>query len=74
MVADDSSITSSSPVFGHENNPINLARTPKVVVISYKMLSNLKKSILQQQWAVMIVDESHHVRCTKRVSSEAGEV
>ncbi|CAI9284011.1 unnamed protein product [Lactuca saligna] len=60
-------------VFGHENNPINLARTPKVVVISYKMLSNLKKSILQQQWAVMIVDESHHVRCTKRVSSEAGE-
>ncbi|KAL4566487.1 hypothetical protein LXL04_030603 [Taraxacum kok-saghyz] len=60
-------------VFGHENNPANLARTPKVVVISYKMLSNLKKSILNQKWAVLIVDESHHVRCTKRVASEAGE-
>lgn len=60
-------------VFGHENNPLNLARTPKVVVTSYKMLSNLKNSILKQKWAVLIVDESHHVRCTKRMSSEAGE-
>nr|XP_043638616.1 DNA annealing helicase and endonuclease ZRANB3 [Erigeron canadensis] len=60
-------------VFGHVNNPMNLARFPKVVVISYTMLNNLKKSILKQEWAVMIVDESHHVRCTKRKSSEPGE-
>ncbi|KAI3673372.1 hypothetical protein L6452_39490 [Arctium lappa] len=60
-------------VFGHQNNPANLARFPKVVVISYKMLHNLKKSILGRKWAVLIVDESHHVRCTKRPSSEAGE-
>ncbi|XP_024977152.1 DNA annealing helicase and endonuclease ZRANB3 [Cynara cardunculus var. scolymus] len=60
-------------VFGHQNNPANLARSPKVVVISYKMLHNLKKSISKQKWAVLIVDESHHVRCTKRPSSEAGE-
>ncbi|KAK1435844.1 hypothetical protein QVD17_01615 [Tagetes erecta] len=60
-------------VFGHVNNPENLARFPKVVVISYTMLHILKKSILKQKWAVLIVDESHHVRCTKRKSSEAGE-
>ncbi|KAI3717741.1 hypothetical protein L1987_69535 [Smallanthus sonchifolius] len=60
-------------VFGHVNNPENLARPPKVVVISYTMLHNLKKSMLKQKWAVLIVDESHHVRCTKRKSSEAGE-
>ncbi|XP_076954030.1 uncharacterized protein LOC143628281 [Bidens hawaiensis] len=60
-------------VFGHVNNPENLARSPKVVVISYTMLHHLKKSILKQKWAVLIVDESHHVRCTKRKSSEAGE-
>ncbi|XP_076906844.1 uncharacterized protein LOC143563109 [Bidens hawaiensis] len=61
-------------VFGHVNNPENFARSPKVVVISYTMLHHLKKSILKQKWAVLIVDESHHVRCTKRKSSEAGEV
>lgn len=60
-------------VFGHQNNPANLARFPKVVVISYKMLHNLKRSISEQKWAVLIVDESHHVRCTKRPSSESGE-
>ncbi|KAF5796880.1 putative DNA helicase chromatin remodeling SNF2 family [Helianthus annuus] len=60
-------------VFGHVNNPANLARPPKVVVISYTMLNHLKKSILKQKWALLIVDESHHVRCTKRKSSEAGE-
>ncbi|XP_076881682.1 uncharacterized protein LOC143529883 [Bidens hawaiensis] len=60
-------------VFGHVNNPENLARPPKVVVISYTMLHHLKKSISKQNWAILIVDESHHVRCTKRKSSEAGE-
>ncbi|KAK9075476.1 hypothetical protein SSX86_003800 [Deinandra increscens subsp. villosa] len=60
-------------VFGHIDNPENLARSPKVVIISYTMLNKLKKNILKQKWAVLIVDESHHVRCTKRKSSEAGE-
>ncbi|KAL8226611.1 hypothetical protein R6Q57_016443 [Mikania cordata] len=60
-------------VFGHVNNPENLARSPKVVVISYTMLHILKKSIFKQKWAVLIVDESHHVRCTRRKLSEAGE-
>nr|GEV10233.1 DNA annealing helicase and endonuclease ZRANB3 isoform X1 [Tanacetum cinerariifolium] len=60
-------------VFGHLNNPANLARLPKVVVISYTMLHNLKKSIEKLKWAVLIVDESHHVRCTKRPLAEAGE-
>lgn len=60
-------------VFGHANNPIHLTRCPKVVVISYKMLQLLRKSILELEWTVLIVDESHHVRCTKK-KSENGEV
>ncbi|ERM99888.1 DNA annealing helicase and endonuclease ZRANB3 isoform X1 [Amborella trichopoda] len=54
-------------VFGHQNNLGNLTRCPKVVVISYTMLHRLRKSMLEQQWAVMIVDESHNVRCTKKM-------
>ncbi|KAL9672124.1 hypothetical protein QQ045_028372 [Rhodiola kirilowii] len=53
-------------VFGHHNNPASLTRRPKVVVISYKMLHHLRKSMLEQEWAVLIVDESHHLRCTKK--------
>ncbi|CAM8977140.1 unnamed protein product [Rhodiola kirilowii] len=53
-------------VFGHHNNPASLTRRPKVVVISYKMLHHLGKSMLEQEWAVLIVDESHHLRCTKK--------
>ena len=60
-------------VFGRENNPIHLTRCPRVVVISYTMLNRLQRSILGQEWALLIVDESHHVRCTKK-SSEPGEV
>ncbi|XP_071701949.1 uncharacterized protein [Rutidosis leptorrhynchoides] len=60
-------------VFGHVNNPANLARFPRVVVISYTMLHNLKKTFSKQKWALMVVDESHHVRCTKRKLSEPGE-
>ncbi|KAM7475665.1 hypothetical protein LguiB_022908 [Lonicera macranthoides] len=59
-------------VFGHQNNPANLPRCPKVVVISYTMLHRLRKSLLELDWAVLIVDESHHVRCTKK-PSEPGE-
>lgn len=55
-------------VFGHENNPANLKRWPRVVVISYTMLHHLQKSMLDREWALLIVDESHHVRCTKKKS------
>lgn len=57
-----------TPVFGHENNPANLKRWPRVVVISYTMLHRLHKSMLDREWALLIVDESHHVRCTKKAS------
>ncbi|PSS07955.1 Endonuclease [Actinidia chinensis var. chinensis] len=60
-------------VFGHKSNPVNLPRRPRVVVISYTMLHRLRKSILEQDWALLIVDESHHVRCTKK-TSEPGEI
>ena len=43
------------------------------MVISYTMLHRLRKSLLELDWAVLIVDESHHVRCTKK-PSEPGEV
>ncbi|KAM1081096.1 hypothetical protein EV1_015507 [Malus domestica] len=60
-------------VFGHENNPANLKRWPRVVVISYTMLHRLHKSMLEREWALLVVDESHHVRCTKK-SSEPREI
>ncbi|XP_061358893.1 uncharacterized protein LOC133303060 isoform X2 [Gastrolobium bilobum] len=60
-------------VFGRHDNPIYLKRCPRVVVISYTMLHRLRKSMLEHQWALLIVDESHHVRCTKK-TSEPGEV
>lgn len=53
-------------VFGHQNNPSYLTRLPKVVVISYKMLNHLKKSMMEREWAALIIDESHHVRCSKK--------
>nr|XP_011464335.1 PREDICTED: DNA annealing helicase and endonuclease ZRANB3 isoform X2 [Fragaria vesca subsp. vesca] len=55
-------------VFGHENNPANLKKWPRIVVISYTMLHHLQKSMLDREWALLIVDESHHVRCTKKKS------
>ncbi|KAJ4713121.1 DNA annealing helicase and endonuclease ZRANB3 [Melia azedarach] len=55
-------------VFGHRNNPVHLTRFPRVVVISYTMLHRLRKSMIEQDWALLIVDESHHVRCSKRTS------
>ncbi|OVA00749.1 SNF2-related [Macleaya cordata] len=60
-------------VFGHHDNPAHLSRCPRVVVISYKMLHHLRKSILEQEWALLIVDESHHIRCSKK-SSEPEEI
>ncbi|GKU88872.1 hypothetical protein SLEP1_g3086 [Rubroshorea leprosula] len=55
-------------VFGHRDNPAYLKRCPRVVVISYTMLSRLRKTMLEQNWAVLIVDESHHLRCSKKPS------
>ncbi|KAI4343927.1 hypothetical protein L6164_011216 [Bauhinia variegata] len=60
-------------VFGHRDNPAYLTRCPRVVVISYTMLHHLRKSMLEREWAILIVDESHHVRCTKK-ASETGEI
>ncbi|KAK7291135.1 hypothetical protein RIF29_06044 [Crotalaria pallida] len=60
-------------VFGHQDNPVNLTRRPRVVVTSYTMLHRLRKSMLDREWALLIVDESHHVRCSKK-KSEPGEV
>ncbi|CAI9111969.1 OLC1v1012325C1 [Oldenlandia corymbosa var. corymbosa] len=57
-------------VFSRKDNPANLAKYPKIVVISYRMLHHLEKSMLQQEWATLIVDESHHLRCTKKSESE----
>ncbi|KAL8141878.1 hypothetical protein V2J09_014910 [Rumex salicifolius] len=59
-------------IFGHQNDPAKLTRLPRVVVTSYTMLSRLQKSMLEINWAVLIVDESHHVRCSKK-KVEAGE-
>ncbi|XP_031249929.1 SWI/SNF-related matrix-associated actin-dependent regulator of chromatin subfamily A-like protein 1 [Pistacia vera] len=55
-------------VFGHENNPARLTRFPRVVVISYKMLHHLRRSMTEREWALLIIDESHHIRCSKRTS------
>ncbi|KAA8542510.1 hypothetical protein F0562_023662 [Nyssa sinensis] len=60
-------------VFGHRDNPAHLTRCPRVVVISYTMLHRLRKSMLEREWAILIVDESHHIRCTKK-SSEPEEI
>ncbi|KAJ6422457.1 hypothetical protein OIU84_027422 [Salix udensis] len=59
--------------FGHRNNLVHLTRCPKVVVISYTMLHHLRKAMLEQEWALLIVDESHHVRCSKN-KSEPNEI
>ncbi|KAG8079874.1 hypothetical protein GUJ93_ZPchr0007g4194 [Zizania palustris] len=53
-------------VFGHQDNLERLGASPKAVVISYQMLSRLKKSMMNRRWALMIIDESHNIRCTKK--------
>ncbi|KAK4750446.1 hypothetical protein SAY87_003928 [Trapa incisa] len=55
-------------VFGHQDNPLHLKKWPKIVVISYKMLLHLRNSMLEHEWAFLIVDESHHLRCSKKAS------
>lgn len=58
----------SLSVFGHQDNPLHLKKWPKIVVISYKMLHHLRNSMLEHVWACLIVDESHHLRCSKKAS------
>ncbi|GER51811.1 SNF2 and helicase domain-containing protein [Striga asiatica] len=53
-------------VFGHQDNPARLPKLPKIVVISYTMLRRLRSSMLEQKWATLIVDESHHLHCNKK--------
>ena len=52
-------------VFGRKNNLADNVKTPKVVVISYTMLKRLKKNMMKRKWAMLIVDESHNLRCTR---------
>ncbi|XP_062187807.1 uncharacterized protein LOC133891109 isoform X2 [Phragmites australis] len=52
-------------VFGHQDSLEYLDATPRAVIISYKMLSRLRKCMMNRLWALMIVDESHNIRCTK---------
>ncbi|KAI4329645.1 hypothetical protein MLD38_028010 [Melastoma candidum] len=60
-------------VFSHQDNPTHLKKWPKVVVISYKMLHHLRRSLVGRGWNLLIIDESHHLRCSKKVS-EAEEI
>ncbi|XP_057952741.1 uncharacterized protein LOC131146912 isoform X2 [Malania oleifera] len=55
-------------VFNHRDNPANLMKCPRIVITSYTMLHHLRKSMLELEWAILIVDESHHVRCTKKMT------
>jgi len=52
-------------VFGRQDSLDYLDACPKVVIISYKMLSHLRRSMSTRRWALMIIDESHNIRCTK---------
>ncbi|RLN33318.1 DNA annealing helicase and endonuclease ZRANB3 [Panicum miliaceum] len=53
-------------VFGHQDSLEHLSATPRAVIISYQMLSRLRESMANRTWALMIVDESHNIRCTKK--------
>ncbi|KAK4402232.1 DNA annealing helicase and endonuclease ZRANB3 [Sesamum angolense] len=57
-------------VFGHQDNPARLAKRPRVVVISYTMLRRLQSSMLEQEWVTLIIDESHHLHCNKKLSEK----
>jgi SNF2 family DNA or RNA helicase len=53
-------------VFGRQDSLEHLSATPRAVIISYQMLSRLRESMANRTWALMIVDESHNIRCTKK--------
>ncbi|XP_057831961.2 uncharacterized protein LOC131042656 isoform X2 [Cryptomeria japonica] len=54
-------------VFGHRDNITDAVEGPKIVVISYTMLSRLQKSMVNVKWGLVIIDESHNLRCTKKM-------
>ncbi|XP_042035654.1 DNA annealing helicase and endonuclease ZRANB3 isoform X3 [Salvia splendens] len=60
-------------VFRGPDNPARLTKLPRIVVISYTMLRRLRSSMLEQDWVTLIVDESHHLHCSKQ-SSEKDEL
>ncbi|CAD6340652.1 unnamed protein product [Miscanthus lutarioriparius] len=53
-------------VFGHQDSLEHLNATPRAVITSYQMLSRLRESMVNRTWALMIVDESHNIRCTTK--------
>lgn len=53
-------------MFGRQDSLEHLNATPRAVIISYQMLSRLRESMANRTWALMIVDESHNIRCTKK--------
>ncbi|KAJ1291737.1 hypothetical protein BS78_02G339000 [Paspalum vaginatum] len=53
-------------VFGRQDSLEHLSATPRAVIISYQMLYRLRESMANRTWALMIVDESHNLRCTKK--------
>lgn len=55
-------------MFGYKDDPVHLKSRPKIVVISYTMLNRLRASIRNWKWGIMIIDESHHIRCSKKKS------
>lgn len=60
-------------MFRHQDSLERIERVPRVVVTSYTMLKRLQKSMFERRWAVMIVDESHNIHCTKK-GNESAEV
>ncbi|WVZ66594.1 hypothetical protein U9M48_015789 [Paspalum notatum var. saurae] len=53
-------------VFGRQDSLERLSATPRAVIISYQMLYRLRESMANRTWELMIVDESHNIRCTKQ--------
>ncbi|CAM6013956.1 unnamed protein product [Sphagnum balticum] len=53
-------------VFGRKNDPAKQMQMPKVVVVSYTMMKHLRRSMVSLKWGMLIVDESHNLRCTQK--------
>lgn len=53
-------------VFGRKNKLTDNMELPKVVVISFYMLARLRESMLSRKWGMVIVDEAHNLRCTRK--------
>ena len=60
-------------MFGRKNDLVQNMQPPQVVVISYFMLARLRRSMVSHKWGMLIVDESHNLRCTLK-KAECEEV